>query len=831
MKGILKALEHLFQRHRIVFWYDREKNLREEFREVALEGVVKEEICRNEFSLKYRMLRQERGQKFLLYHEGPPPEDEANWLLDVLLAQGEFRGDRGGILLGELGLDVRFGEVLRRHGTFFDSKARMEQLAKALTPQETPDSLVMKMLGICTGGAPRGDEVLLALLEELAQDKESKRRLVERCGLEEPLWSYLGDYFGYLRENPSLEGFMLDLFLEGITRGLGKPGTLRGDAMVLLRQWRDSRRWGESFRICAEDAAESLGIRRMLEGEAYTRLLELDLFSRVEEIILEGMAKDLEKRALAPRECSRMVEIRRKSPWFPAWGPVYEALESACALLALVEEGDFSPQGLGGGVQRYAREWYRVDQLYRRFWFSFRRAEDTRLLERLAEEVEKLYRNVYLHPLSHAWQQVLDGVKRWDASGEVLLQRDFYARRVASFLEGRKKIVVVISDALRFEAAQELMLRIRREDRYEAELEPMLGVIPSFTQLGMAALLPQENLELKEDPPGTVLADGRESQGVENRSKILQAALGEEARGMRAESFLALSAEDARGLVRDCRVLYLYHDRIDSEGSQGATEEGLFEAVEKALEELVKIIKKLGGANANNILVTADHGFLFRQKKPEESDFTDAFSLEGEVLYQDRRFLLGRGLNLPPGFWGLPPKALGLQGEMEALFPRSVQSLRLKGSGTRFLHGGTSLQEVVIPSLHVHRARQSDVETLEVEVLQESRIITSGQFSVVFFQTLEATEKRRGRRLRMGLYSSTGELLSDFQEMDFSFTSPEPRERQRRVRFILTRKAEEYNHQEIYLRLEEPVEHTERYREYLSVPYMLRRSMATDFDF
>ncbi len=137
----------------------------------------------------------------------------------------------------------------------------------------------------------------------------------------------------------------------------------------------------------------------------------------------------------------------------------------------------------------------------------------------------------------------------------------------------------------------------------------------------------------------------------------------------------------------------------------------------------------------------------------------------------------------------------------------------------------------MIPSLHVHRARQSDVETLEVEVLQESRIITSGQFSVVFFQTLEATEKRRGRRLRMGLYSSTGELLSDLQEMDFSFTSPERRERQRRVRFILTRKAEEYNHQEVYLRLEEPLEHTTHYREYRSVPYMLRRSMATDFDF
>ncbi|MEI2672308.1 MAG: PglZ domain-containing protein [Marmoricola sp.] len=32
--------------------------------------------------------------------------------------------------------------------------------------------------------------------------------------------------------------------------------------------------------------------------------------------------------------------------------------------------------------------------------------------------------------------------------------------------------------------------RIRQEDRFDADLEAVLGVLPSYTQLGMAALLP-----------------------------------------------------------------------------------------------------------------------------------------------------------------------------------------------------------------------------------------------------------------------------------------------------------------------------------------------------
>jgi hypothetical protein len=64
------ALEKLFQKHRIVFWYDEEDSLRKDFDAVEVAGVEKVEIVNNEFGLKYRMLRQEPKQKFLVFKTG-----------------------------------------------------------------------------------------------------------------------------------------------------------------------------------------------------------------------------------------------------------------------------------------------------------------------------------------------------------------------------------------------------------------------------------------------------------------------------------------------------------------------------------------------------------------------------------------------------------------------------------------------------------------------------------------------------------------------------------------------------------------------------------------
>ena len=70
---ITQSLTKLFEKHRIVFWYDAKQELRQEFEAIALDGIEKIELKNNEFGVNYRILRQQPKGKFLLYHEGPQP--------------------------------------------------------------------------------------------------------------------------------------------------------------------------------------------------------------------------------------------------------------------------------------------------------------------------------------------------------------------------------------------------------------------------------------------------------------------------------------------------------------------------------------------------------------------------------------------------------------------------------------------------------------------------------------------------------------------------------------------------------------------------------------
>ena len=67
----------------------------------------------------------------------------------------------------------------------------------------------------------------------------------------------------------------------------------------------------------------------------------------------------------------------------------------------------------------------------------------------------------------------------------------------------------------------------------------------------------------------------------------------------------AMKNDDCRVLVRNHDIIYVYHNRIDAMGDKRESEERVFEAVEQTFRELIQLIKKLTGANANNLFVTS----------------------------------------------------------------------------------------------------------------------------------------------------------------------------------------------------------------------------------
>jgi uncharacterized protein (TIGR02687 family) len=453
------------------------------------------------------------------------------------------------------------------------------------------------------------------------------------------------------------------------------------------------------------------------------------------------------------------------------------------------------------------------------------------LMGALTEQVENLYANNFLLKLGDRFQAHVDEAKCWEAS-PVPLQKSFFDRWVRPFVARENKVCVIISDALRYEVGEELLTMVRQEDRYNAELEAALAMLPSYTQMGMAALLPNSELRISANDTGTVLVDGQSSQGTVNRAKILGGALAGRADAISSESFIVMSRDESRDLLKANDVLYLYHNRIDQTGDKAPSEAQAFEAVEQTLEELLRLVKKLAAANASNILITADHGFIYQHRVIEESDFALVDAEGDQILYRDRRFVLGTGLRETPSLRKFSPATLGLAGDVEVQIPKSINRLRLKGSGSRFVHGGASLQEVVIPVLKINKKRQSDISSVEVEILRgSSSVITSGQLAVILYQTGPVSDKVQSRVLRAGIYTEEGELISDRHDLTFDLTSENPRDRELQVRFVLSRKADEVNNREVILKLEEKHAGTSHFKEYKTLRYLMRRSFTSDFDF
>lgn len=199
------------------------------------------------------------------------------------------------------------------------------------------------------------------------------------------------------------------------------------------------------------------------------------------------------------------------------------------------------------------------------------------ILKKLDEEVENCYAYWYIDHLARNWGERVEAEQRLDCwkIADVPNQQNFYRTQVKPLLNSatKRRIVVIISDAFRYEAAVELRDRINEKRYSEATLSSQLGVVPSYTTLGMASLLPHQTLEYKETAGDDVWVDGQSSKGTAARSKILAAYNG---LAVTAETVKGWSRDEGREALKDHELIYVYHNVIDARGDSASTESETF---------------------------------------------------------------------------------------------------------------------------------------------------------------------------------------------------------------------------------------------------------------
>ena len=828
LSAVLPRLQQKFESQRLVFWHDADGEYAADLDALDIRDVTTIRVENNEYAVKNRVLRAEPKEKFLIYRGTPVPPGTGNWLLDLELAYGVFTADRTALVSQDLGLSGRgIDDVVREHEKFFRAAKRVQSLKTLITADDDADRLRAKMVAVLLGqGEHNMLELTRTLLIENARGAHTKYDALVEQGLDGFHWAGAAEIYGYRTDRPSVEDFVLWMFRQA-TSGFASdtPGALR-NIQLDFASLRNDRRSADALATLAGRAAESLDYANSIEDAELAELLGNDLFEDVERKIISVLAQAIVGRTMSAREVSETIRARQSSMWVEQYRELYTALGAASDLLSELATARFEIASFDDGLDRYRKHWFRIDQLYRQFHFAARTTEYSGPLEALRLEVEKRYANRFLYELGTAWQHQVDAVTDW-RSVALRSQARFFADHVEPIIKkGNRKAVVIISDALRFEVADELGSRIRKEDRFDAELDAMLGVVPSYTQLGMAALLPHKTLAHSQDGD-PVMVDGQRSDGTANRNKALAQVDGF---AIQAEDVLAMPNAELRELYGAHQVLYVYHDRIDAAGDKARTERQVFEAANDALRELVDLIKRLTNANATNILVTADHGFLYQDTALADASYLSTKPQGDELVVMNRRYVLGRGLKDDPAFRKFESEQLGLSSDLEVQIPKSIHRLKLPGAGSRFVHGGTSLQEVVVPVLTVNKKRKSDIRLVNVEVQPETDKITTGQLVVKLFQSEPVSEKVQARTLRAGLY--IGETLISNQPMlHFDQPSDDKRDRYQSTRMLLRQNADSFNNHTVEFRLEEQIPKTDQWRVYQRAQYLLKRSFTSDFDF
>jgi len=879
-KQINETLDRLFNEEgqRIIFWNDPEQEFLEFMDRLPFLtlGKTAVNILRLDkigaLKAKIQIERESPTGRFLLYSHAEEPDYESDWLLDIRLYSRNFRADKASIILDELGLaNQHLRQHLAERRKFFDNKERLQKLKPLIAVDDTAADIDRKIISIVVKAEqPEFFNIIRSLFHTYTENGEEINLdsmlpvwdQIENFDLAKPFWEITKASFGYSDENedPSLKKLLIRLSVTDYAYHLGAdlplalhhlvlPPSGRANAIVCLAQWRDSASRGSSYDRLSGEVAKLIRLEDHLQGLESDDLLNVMTFLEVEKSIASSLRERVENtadtinveevRAVATRRQAGhwaspnvigAIEVPRK-----AYYAVYDALVAAAEFFALRNQHQqgFDFPDAQTMYHAYKDELYRFDQLYRHFYEAADQAESQgwNILKPLRDAMEGSYTNWYVSNLALSWGKFIEPnqeaslLKRWQI-GQVPNQYRFYETNIRPRLQEAetRKAYVIISDAFRYEAAQELARELNGKYRFEATLALQLGVLPSFTSLGIASLLPHETLTFK--PNGEVLVDGKPTNSLDQRNEILK-----DMGGMACSSkdLMAMKKDEGREFVSGKRVVYVFHNKIDAVGDDSKTEDSTLEAVRLAINELASLVTYIiNNLNGNYIVITADHGFLFTKTAPTEPDKSKLEEKPEGTVKAKKRYLIG--LNLPEheAVWhGKTAITARAEGGMEFWIPKAANRFHFVG-GARFIHGGAMLQEIVVPVVIVKHikgksVKETKTKTVTVRVLGGTHKITTNRHRFELIQMEAVGDRVKPITLKVAVYEGD-EPVTNTETVIFDSISDKMDERRKWVNLVLQDR--EYNKKTSYRLV---LRDAETGIEEQSVPVVIDRAFYDDF--
>lgn len=791
LKQIIDRLNAEFagDTRKLVFWYDDKAEFEEDMQGVRLENAKVYYLQRdNQFYTKYFLERVDTATNYLIYAPFPKPETADNHLEDTLLYSKRFFADRAALLLADLGIDEKYRPLIEKHIKFWAEKKRAQRFYDLeIENYNETNILVGIMAALCFARTYSFEDVVRVVLTGGGLADNSFLAEFERYDLLDAFWKLCEQHFGYTDVKPTLEKLIVAMFVTYTAKYIGaelpKPWKMfqsykSGNIIAFLDNLMNSVIYRETYDALSAHVAKSLNAGTVFAGYLPEDLVGCDTFLCIDQIIIKWMTDRLLNEDIGAKlgtlTIPQVCEKRQKMHFGPQMEQSYSLLDSAYHLITAAAY--HCPDGFKAIVDTYRNTDCQIDSAYRRFYFAYDQLADTADFEMLRELAENIYTNEFLAKLLPKWNAgLVDG----DSLTSIPAQVDFFSRHIKN---AKDRVVVIISDALRFEVGRELFQRMQDAPKCVfAKLEIQLGVLPSYTRLGMAALLPHKSLAMTDDYQ--VLVDDVLCDSLAGREKVLQSYVPGSV-CVQFDDMKALKKMELREIITGKQVVYIYHNQIDARGDKLNTENEVFSACQEAIQEIIDLIHRIAvGANTIHFIVTADHGFIYKRDKVTESGKIGGVSDKGAFV--NRRFIVSSAPVVDNGIANMSMGTVLRNNDPKVVsFPVSSNVFKVAGGGQNYVHGGSSPQEMLVPVIDI-RMEKGHIKTKNAEIALVSMIqkITNKITILEFIQSEPVSDTVKATTYKMFFVSEDNERVSNEVSLFADSRDPDALKRMFRMKF------------------------------------------------
>lgn len=812
-----------FYKRRIIFWQDEDKEFEDKLDEITLNNATVISLNgSNSFEVKKLLSNDDLTSNFLVYRPFAIDNNEDDWLLDIELYSEEFRADLVSIWMNEIGMPSSYElrKCVKHYKKFFKAKDRRKALSNLNKTINSARDLHLAVISAITSSQKVSPSSIIkaVLCGGLDIDNNQIFADLKKYDAEEEFIKMVAQGMGYSNDTFNLQGLMLHILITATTRTISEDYLSGLDAYIsfahqancydFISEWLHSEQ-SDILYDYAKELEYEMKIPERLIKLSVDDLLETECFPCVNEIILEKLMSDVNAELIDVQLIRTVVEKRRTCVWYDKVDYFFDGLLQVANMYEFYKEHSASfhyaePEKLW---EAYTSEFYLMDTYYRQYHLSFIKSTTqynpnlTDLFSQVTDVVERLYTNWFLKELGANWSNICESdMSEYGYIPNITQQERFYQNKIKN-ADTRK--FVIISDALRYEVAASLSEQIKREMQGKVELSSMQAMFPSATKFGMAALLPHK--ELSAEIRGntlSILADGSLTES-NYRDKILKQG-NKNSVATNYKALIGMKRPERCELVKGMEVVYIYHNTIDDAAHTSDTT--VFPACENAIDEIKNLMRIIvNDFSGVNIIITSDHGFLYNYSPLKEEDKADKSEFGDDAVEISRRYIIAnKGVN--PTYL-MPVKFLHGKTEFEAFAPKESIRIKMNGAGLNFVHGGISLQEMIVPVIEYKHLRNDskeykrnknkyDTKPVELTLLSANKKISNMIFALNFYQTEAVSDNRESATYNIYFTDANGKQISEVQKIIADKTSENGQDRTFRMTFHL--KSLKYSNTETY---------------------------------